>query len=82
MSLPDIDYELRDVGQFEYGVELAAASTPEDMQFIADAFRAGQQKERERIEAELVAEANGYDHLQIALFKLKSIIYQDKKYYD
>jgi predicted nucleotidyltransferase len=73
MSLPDIDYELRDVGQFEYGVELADARTPEEMKFIADAFAAGQAKERARIEQALIAEASS-GHLSIAVFKLQKII--------
>lgn len=76
MSLPDIDYELsKDMGQFEYAVALAKPSTPEEMEMVTSAFRAGQLKERERIEKELVEQANGYDHLQIALFKLRNIIY-------
>jgi len=76
MSLPDIDYELsKDMGQFEYAVALAKASTPEEMEMVGSAFRAGQLKERERIEKELVEQANGQDHLEIALFKLRNIIY-------
>lgn len=76
MSLPDIDYELsKDMGQFEYAVALAKPSTPEEMEMVTAAFRAGQLKERERIEQELVAEAIGRDNLQIALFKLRNIIY-------
>jgi predicted nucleotidyltransferase len=73
MSLPDIDYELRDVGQFEYGVDLATPRTPQDMQFVADAFAAGQAKERARIEQALLAESSG-GHLDIAIFKLQKII--------
>jgi hypothetical protein len=80
MSLPDVDYELRDMGQFEYGIPLMNAKTPEDMQFTANAFRAGQKKERERIETELIAEAKGRDNLQIAIFKLKNIIYNTKHF--
>jgi|688.fasta_scaffold10041_16 hypothetical protein len=73
MSLPDIDYELGNVGQFEYGVGLASPTTPEDMQFVADAFAAGQEKERTRIEKALLAESSG-GHLNIAVFKLQKII--------
>ena len=76
MSLPDIDYELEQMGQLEYTVGLAKASTPEDMSFVASAFRAGQEKERERIWAALEADSkNG--HLQVALFKLRKIVYND-----
>lgn len=76
MSLPDIDYELSNVGQFEYSVGLANASTPEDMKFVSDAFRAGQEKERERIWAEIEAgSSNGY--FEMALFKLRKIINND-----
>lgn len=78
MSIPDFDYELeRLLGQHEYSVGLADASTPEDMNFVAKAFKAGQQKERERILAELEAAANGYDNLHIALFKLRKIVNND-----
>jgi hypothetical protein len=77
MSLPDIDYELRDVGQSEYSVGLANASTPEEMEFVASAFRAGQEKERNRILSDLLAETNN-DYLQIAVFKLKNIINNTK----
>lgn len=78
MSIPDFDYELETLlGQFEYSVGLADASTPEDMNFVAQAFRAGQLKERERISKQLEIEANGYDHLHIALFKLRKIIDND-----
>jgi hypothetical protein len=73
MSLPDIDYELRDVSQFEYGADLANPRTPEEMKFVADAFSAGQAKERARIEQALLAEASG-GHLDIAVFKLQKII--------
>jgi len=73
MSLPDIDYELDNVGQFEYGVGLASPTTPEDMQFVADAFAAGQAKERARIEQALIAEASS-GNLSIAVFKLQKII--------
>jgi hypothetical protein len=73
MSLPDIDYELRNVGQFEYGVDLASPRTPQDMQFVADAFAAGQQKERERIEQALTAKSSS-GHLSIAVFELQNII--------
>ena len=76
MSLPDIDYELsKDMGQFEYTVALAKPSTPEEMEMVTAAFKAGQLKERERIEQALVAQAKGHDNLQIALFKLRNIIY-------
>lgn len=73
MSLPDIDYELDAMGQFEYGVDLASPRTPEEMKFVADAFAAGQAKERTRIEQELLAQASG-GHLSIAVFKLQKII--------
>ncbi len=73
MSLPDIDYELDNVGQFEYGVGLASPTTPEDMQFVADAFAAGQAKERARIEQALIKESFG-GYLNIAIFKLQNII--------
>lgn len=62
---------------FEYGSDLAKASSPEEMEMVSSAFRAGQIKERERIERELVAEAIGRDNLQIALFKLRNIIYDN-----
>ena len=78
MSIPDFDYELEKLlGQFEYSVGLAEASTPENMNFVAQAFRAGQLKEQERISKELEAAANGYDHLHIPLFKLRKIINND-----
>jgi hypothetical protein len=77
MSLPDIDYELRDVGQFEYAVALAKASSPEDMGFVAKAFAAGQEKERKRIESELLSLADNSGHLSIATFKLRKIINND-----
>ena len=63
------------MGQFEYTVALAKPSTPEEMEMVTAAFRAGQLKERERIEQALVAQAKGHDNLQIALFKLRNIIY-------
>lgn len=76
MSLPDIDYELSNMGQFEYSVGLADASTPQDMTFVSDAFHAGQEKERERIWAAIEADSsNGY--FEMALFKLRKIIYND-----
>lgn len=77
MSLPDIDYELSDVGQFEYSVGLSTASTPEDMEFVASAFRAGEQRERQRIMSELESLAKGSGYLEIALFKLRKIINND-----
>lgn len=36
------------MGQYEYGVSLSKASTPEDMVFVAKAFEAGVTKERQR----------------------------------
>ena len=63
------------MGMFEYVSGLAKASTPEEMEMVSSAFRAGQIKERERIEQKLIAEANGKDHLEIVLFKLRNIIY-------
>lgn len=77
MSLPDIDYELRDMGQHEYAVGLSAASTPEDMRFVADAFRAGQEKEGQRILKALEQEARGYQNLYISLDKVRKIINND-----
>lgn len=78
MSLPDIDYELRDVGQFEYGIGLSTASTSKDMEFVASAYRAGEQKERKRILSELESLANNSGYLEIALFKLRKIINNDQ----
>lgn len=76
MSLPDIDYELsKNMGQFEYAVALAKPSTPEEMEMVTAAFKAGQLKERERIEQALLAEAADRDSIQIAVFKLRNIIY-------
>ncbi len=77
MSLTDIDYELRDVGQFEYAVGLAKARSPEDMSFVASAFAAGQEKERRRIESELMSLADDSGHLSVATFKLRKIINND-----
>lgn len=80
MSIPDFDYELeKSLGQHEYSVGLAEASTPKDMNFVAEAFRAGQLKERQRITDELESLAqNGV--LTIALFKLRKIIGDDRNY--
>jgi hypothetical protein len=77
MSIPDIDYELRDLGQFEYSVGLATPSSPEDMEFVAQAFRAGQEKERERIYNTLTNNAKGYENMYISLYNLRKIIYND-----
>ena len=78
MSIPDFDYELEKLlGQHEYPVSLAEASTPEEMGFVAKAFKAGQEKEQDRIYKELLANSNGYDHIHIAIFKLRKIIYND-----
>lgn len=44
------------MGQFEYGVDLAAK--PDEMKRVALAFRAGEQKERERILNELTKMSN------------------------
>lgn len=74
MSLPDIDYELRDVGQSEYVVGLAKASTPEQMEFVASAFRAGQLKEQQRILNELSSFINTSGHVELAFFQLEKII--------
>ena len=74
MSLPDIDYELRDVGQLEYNIELAKASTPEEMNFVANAFRAGQLKEQQRILDELNSFKNKSGHVEISFFQLEKII--------
>lgn len=76
MSLPDIDYELSNMGQFEYSVGLANASSPEDMGFVAKAFHAGQEKERNRIWAAL-QESSDNGQLNLATFKLRKIIYND-----
>ncbi len=65
------------MGQFEYSVGLAEASTPEDMKFVADAFAAGQDKEKSRIYSQLIDYADGKDTLAIALFKLRKIVYND-----
>ena len=77
MSLPDLDYELSSMGQFEYSVELAKASSSEDMEFVAKAFAAGQEKERKRIDSELSALADSSGHVSLALFKLRKIINND-----
>lgn len=63
------------MGTFEYDVHLAKPSSSAEMEIVTSAFRAGQLKERERIEKELIEQANDHDHLQIALFKLRNIIY-------
>lgn len=44
------------MGQFEYGVDLAAK--PDEMKRVALAFRAGEQKERDRILNELTKMSN------------------------
>ncbi len=77
MSLPDIDYELSRVGQFEYGVALSTASTPKDMEFVANAYRAGEQKERQRIYKKLQTLTNNGGYISIPLFQLKEIIDND-----
>ena len=43
------------MGMSEYEVDLAEASTPEQMQFVAQAFRAGENKAKQRI-IEIIAE--------------------------
>lgn len=78
MSLPDIDYELSNMGQFEYSVGLSTASTEKDMEFVASAYRAGEQKERKRILSELESLVDSGGYVQIALFKLRKIINNDK----
>lgn len=65
------------MGHFEYSVGLANASTPQDMEFVAGAFRAGELKERQRITDALEAEVDGSGHITMALFKLRKIIDND-----
>lgn len=59
------------MGQFEYGVGLAAK--PEEMNRIALAFRAGEQKQIDRILSELSAiSKNG--HIHEAMFVIERIV--------
>lgn len=70
MSLPDIDYELSILGQFEYSVGLAKASTSQDMEFVAKAFRAGQEK----MVTSLKAKANKDGYVTITIFELEKML--------
>lgn len=60
----------------EYSVGLATPKSSEDMEKVAESFRAGQNKERERIweRIELMSK-NG--HVSEALFVLREIVWDD-----
>ena len=60
---------------FEYGVDFAVATSPEDMKFVADAFNAGQKKQQDRIWAMLEPMFPGYDNIYISKEELKKIVY-------
>lgn len=78
MSIPDFDYDLEKMlGQHEYSVSLADARTPEDMISVVSAFKAGQEKERQRIKDELENLYAKHDDAYVVLFKLRKIINND-----
>ena len=60
---------------FEYTVELSPASSPEDMQFVADAFKAGQKKQQDEIWEKLAPLFRSYDNLYINKEDLRKIVY-------
>lgn len=61
---------------FEYEVKLAEPSSPEDMDFVAKAYRAGQSKTQEEIWAKLEPRFRSYNNLYISKDDLKKIIYE------
>lgn len=61
---------------FEYTVDLAAASSPEDMKFVAISFEAGQKKREEEIWQKLNPMFRDYNNLYISKDELKKIIYE------
>jgi hypothetical protein len=63
------------MGMFEYRVTLSEARSPEDMQFVANAYRAGQKKEQDEIWSKLEPLFRDYDNLYISKENLKKIIY-------
>lgn len=60
---------------FEYGVDLATASSPEDMRFVAEAFKAGQKKQQDEIWSSLEPMFRSYNNLYINKEELRKIIY-------
>lgn len=66
------------MGMFEYEADLAKARSPEDMQFVADAYRAGSdQRASEILNSLRRLSVNG--HLSLALFQLEKIIRETGK---
>ena len=60
---------------FEYEVTLAEPSSPEDMEFVAKSYRAGQKKQQDEIWSRLEPMFPGYDNIYISKEELKKIIY-------
>jgi hypothetical protein len=63
------------MGMFEYGEDLADAISPTDMQFVANAYRAGQSKSRDEIWNKLEPLFGDYNNLYIDRERLRAIIY-------
>jgi hypothetical protein len=64
------------MGMFEYSVQLSSASSPEDMKFVADAFKAGQKKKQDEIWSKLQELSPGYNNVYISKEELNRIIYE------
>lgn len=60
---------------FEYEVTLAEPSTPEDKEFVAKSYRAGQKKQQDEIWNKLEPLFRDYNNLYIDKEELKKIIY-------
>lgn len=61
---------------FEYTVDLAEASSPEDMKFVAISFEAGQKKMQNEIWKKLEPMFRDYNNLYISKEQLEKIIYE------
>lgn len=66
------------MGMFEYEADLAAARSKEDMQFVADAYRAGAKQQIENIIEALRPLSKG-GQVSDAWFKIEKIIRETEK---
>jgi hypothetical protein len=63
------------MGMFEYEATLAKAISPDDMEFVANAYRAGQKKQQDELWNKLEPMFRDYENLYISKSELKKIIY-------
>lgn len=65
------------MGMFEYEAQMSNARSPEDMSFVADAFRAGEKKQQDKIWEKIDQIIDNSNYLNISKDSIRKIIYDN-----